>query len=279
MTKISLIICTRDRAEQLRRCLDSLSGLTCAAPWELILVDNGSRDDTGQVLAAFAAAAGFPVQLVHEPIAGLARARNAGLVRAGGEIVAFTDDDCYPSGDFLDATIRAFDKPNIGYVSGRILLHDPQDFPITINLDPTPHSFAPRSYLPPGAVQGANMSFLRRALEDIGGFDVLFGSGALFPAEDIDAAAQASLAGWAGRYDPRIIVRHHHGRRAQDVPALMRAYDVGRGAYYAKLLVVGGRPDFFLRGFGAGLIKGLRHPRAFLNEIRGGFAYLSARRA
>src|SRR5205823_3697565 len=99
-----------------------------------------------------------------------------------------------------------------------------------------------------GSIQGANMAFRRSILLDMGGFDALLGPGALLMAcEDIDAVARASAKGWQGKYHPEAVVRHHHGRKAADAPALWKGYAVGRGAYHMKLLLRGHQFLWFAR--------------------------------
>lgn len=271
--EVSLIICTRNRAVHLTPCLEALSALRYDGSWELILVDNGSTDDTAQALQAFADQAPFPAYYVHEPIAGLARARNTGLAVAQGEVVAFTDDDCYVAPDLVEELARAFADPAIGFAGGRILLHDPQDAPITIMESTEPRRFAPRSFLRTGQFQGANMAFRRAPLEAAGGFDTLFGAGSHFPAEDIDALAAVNCAGWAGVYEPALVVRHHHRRREADIPALTRQYDRGRGAYHMKLLLKRQALGWFLRAHCDLAKRFLREPRSAVREMVAGLEY------
>lgn len=254
---ISLVICTRNRAPQLGTCLRAVAGLRYAGLWEFVVVDNGSTDDTARVVADFAATAAVAVQYVLQPVKGLSNARNAGIARARGRIITFTDDDCYVAPDLLQATVATFADARLGYASGRVLLHDPTDFPATISLSVEPQVFETGRYVVPGVFKGANMAFRREVLDAIGGFDPWFGSGAAFPAEDCDAAARASLAGWAGRYEPNMVVSHHHGRKADTIGLLYRDYDIGRGAYHAKLLLSCHAPQLALRGWG-GLLRRIR---------------------
>lgn len=271
---LSLVICTRNRGSRLGPCLSALKRLQYSGLWEIIVVDNNSTDDTRQHLEAFVAEAPCPSHYVLETAPGLANARNAGWRRAKGAIVAFTDDDCYVAPDLVARTVEAFSDPEVGYVGGRIRLFDPEDAPVTILESDQPRSFAPGCYVRAGEIQGANMAFRRCVLEALGGFDPLFGSGAHFPAEDIDAVAGASHLGWAGRYDPSIIVDHHHGRKAADIPRLMRDYDRGRGAYIMKLLVKRGRLSWFATGFLTNLKRSVRSPRGALREFGASLEYL-----
>ena len=236
---LSLIICTRNRCEQLVPCLEAIQRIEFERPWELIVVDNGSDDATALVVQEFIEAASFPVHHVPEPRLGLGNARNAGLAAARGEILAFTDDDCYPTAEFLSRVWSAFRDPSLGYVTGRILLHDLADLPLAIQDYDVPVTFPGKSFIHPGGVQGANMAFRRDVLRQIGGFDPLFGAGSLFPAEDLDAANRASAAGWKGQYRPDIVVHHHHGRKASDAARMWKSYGLGIGACYMKLFLQG----------------------------------------
>ena len=222
---------------------------------------------------AFKAAVAFDVKNVCEPTPGLALARNSGLNRACGDIVAFTDDDCYVEPDFLAKIMQSFKDPDVGYLGGRICLHDPTDAPVTILESKEPKTFNSRTYVRAGEIQGANMAFRRAPLLQVGGFDPLFGSGAYFPAEDIDAVASVGLAGWMGVYDPEVVVYHHHGRKLSDLPALMKAYDRGRGAYHMKLLLKHGRLRWFLFGAAASVRRLRTSRRGVLHELQGGLEY------
>jgi len=236
---ISLIISTRNRCQQLGRCLQSVGNITFERPWELIVVDNGSVDETASVARKFINATGVPGVYVFEPRMGKSNALNTAMEIARGQILAFTDDDCYPAPDFLGGMWSAFEDPSVGYITGRIMLHDSADYPVTINESTTPLTFPGRSLVTIGAVQGANMAFRRQVLADIGGFDPVLGPGTQFVGEDVDAAGRASAMGWKGRYCPEVIVRHHHGRKEADIPRLMKLYGMGAGAYHMKLLLKG----------------------------------------
>lgn len=232
------MICTRNRGAFLSACLEAIVAMRPAVAWELVLVDNGSTDDTPRLLADFVTNAPCPVTLVHEPRRGLASARNAGVVAARGALLAFTDDDCYPSPDFLDQWATVFADPAVGYGGGRILLHDPDDFPITIQTATEPHVILPRGFIEPGIIQGANMAFRSEVVWAIGGFDPALGPGGQFNFEDLDASSRAAAAGYAGGYFPGPVVRHHHRRRLEsEIRALKLSYARGRGAYYASLLL------------------------------------------
>jgi len=235
---IELLICTRNRSRQLEKCLDSLRHLNPGPPWALVVVDNASTDDTAERVRRFASSATFEVRYVREDKIGVGNARNAALKAARAEVLAFTDDDCYPQPDFLERVFDCFSEdPEIAFLGGRILLHDAADAPVTIQLRSERIRIAARSFVPAGLIHGANLSIRRSRVIAVGGFDPWFGTGSLFPAEDVELIARLSAAGWTGVYDPRPVVSHHHGRKQEDLAQLWEAYDRGRGAYYAKCLL------------------------------------------
>jgi glycosyltransferase involved in cell wall biosynthesis len=235
---ISLVISTRNRASQLEQALDSYARLQYDGPWELVIVDNGSSDATPQVVAAFGRRFPGNVRLLQHGRPGLAGARNVGWRAAGGEIIAFTDDDCYPQQDYLMQIRRCFSERRYGFVGGRVLLYDPSDYPITIQLSNRRLEFPPKSFIAPGQVHGANFAFRREALQAIGGFDERLGAGTKYhSAEDTDALARVSAIGWWGLYDPVPTVSHHHRRReGRDIQRMRKAHGIGTGAYFIKCL-------------------------------------------
>jgi glycosyltransferase involved in cell wall biosynthesis len=270
---ISLIIATRDRCQQLGRCLDSVRRIEFERPWELIVVDNGSTDTTAEIIQQFRDQAPAPFRYVFEPEPGLGNAHNTGVAVATGEILTFTDDDCYPEIDFLTRVWSAFADPSVGYIAGRITLHDPADYPMTTIESSTPYTYPARSFVRAGSFGGANMAFRKKVLDEIGGFDPLFGPGALFNAEDVDAAARASAVGWKGEYCPEVIVRHHHGRKASDIPRLVKSYGMGTGAYHMKLLLEGRKFWWFARGVYHVRRRFRASPRSVLWEPVGAMKY------
>ena len=219
--ELSIVICTRNRGTRLSGTLGALKAMRTGHGYEVIWVDNASTDDTARLLKD--ELAGDPVsRLIHCERVGLGAARNEGWKASRGKIVAFTDDDCYPSPDYVDAWIAAFsDYPHAGAMGGRILLYNRQHARITIEEGQVPRTFPKRTFVRAGMLQGANLAFRRQALEWIGGIDPELGAGTCFPCEDIDAVTAVLWAGFDGRFDPRPVVQHDHGRLEADVPALL----------------------------------------------------------
>ena len=274
--KISLIIATRNRCEQLRRCLDYVKRLQCKYDWELTIVNNGSSDDTERVVQEFSEQVDFDVKPIYEPRLGLGRSHNAGVANARGEIVAFTDDDCYPDPGFLDQVVRVFEYPEIGYMGGRILLYDSTDAPITIRTSKEVTVIPPGSFIPAGLIQGANMAARRTVIEAIGGFDPMLGPGTPFNCVDVDFVARASAAGFAGGYFPGPVVYHHHGRKqGRVIEDLLDGYAYGRGAYHAKFILNSATRNLYARHWWWRTTWQSRG--AFLRELLGAGHYCLAR--
>jgi GT2 family glycosyltransferase len=274
---ISLVVCTRNRAGQLKQALARYGELAFPERSELVLVDNGSTDGTRAVIEEFQGRFAGRLRCAFEPEAGLARARNRGWRVATGGILAFSDDDCYPARDYLERVLECFRERPLGFLGGRVLLFDLEDADVGIQERLEPLDFQPRAYVRPGVIHGANFAFRREALESIGGFDERFGAGTrLYSAEDTDALARVSAAGWAGAYDPRPVVYHHHGRKAgADVARLERGYGIGAGAYHMKCLLNPRLTMPYAKGWAADVLD---YPRAAGWQLQGAAAYLMASR-
>lgn len=285
---ISVVVCSRNRVDSLRRCVQALASIHTDYEWELVIVDNGSDDGTNVFLASLPSQYGKAhVITTFEQKRGLAAARNRGFCQSHGNIVAFTDDDCYVSENYIDALISAFETPEIGFVGGRILLYDQSDLKLTIQESEGYLILQPRTFIAAGTIQGANMAFRREVLDQIGGFDETLGAGTSFACEDIDAVAALIWQGIAGAYDPRLVVYHHHGRKTKrEARDLWKTYDKGRGAYFAKYIIRSDSRSKYIRRW-LGTIKHratcgslktrVWNVRQSLRELCGGFHYVTTR--
>ena len=233
----SLIVCTRDRADKLTHCLACIKRMRPPFEWELLVVDNGSTDDTASLIKRFISTFPHPARYLYVGEPGCGAGRNAAIGLSRGKILAFTDDDCYVEEDFLENIDTVFRDPQVGYMSGRIRLFDPTDYPLTINDSPLPVAIHAGRLPGGGLIQGANFAVRRVALDSAGWFDPDFGAGTQFAGEDWDLAMRISAAGWNGGYFPEPAVWHHHGRKAGDFARHFRFYGVGEGALYAKGLL------------------------------------------
>ena len=237
MQLLSVVLCTHNRASQLRATLDCYRHFDAQPDWELVVVNNASTDDTARVIEEFAASTALTLRAVVESRPGLARARNRGLLVARGEIIAFSDDDCYPAADYLRVLRSIFADSRYDYAGGRVLLHDAHDARISIQEYATAYAIEPYSFVASGQILGANMAFRRAPLLILRGFDERLGAGtAFYCGEDTDVLRRASAAGMRGRFAPELVVRHHHGRGPRDAAALRRAQQRGLGACMAKFV-------------------------------------------
>jgi hypothetical protein len=121
-TALSLVICTRNRADRLGSCLDAVAEIRSSRPWETVVVDNASTDDTARVVADARETFPVPLRLIEERVPGVSRARNSGWRSASGAIVAYTDDDCYPASDLVDVILDHFERERgLGFLGGAVL--------------------------------------------------------------------------------------------------------------------------------------------------------------
>jgi GT2 family glycosyltransferase len=250
--KLSVLISTRNRAHAIAGCLDSIAAsLAEAAPLdaEIVVVDNGSEDATSAIVKQRATATAFPVRLLFEPRVGMSVARNLALRTAKGELLAFIDDDCHMSKQYVSQLLHhdANDGEELVLRGGRIELGDPTDLPLTIKTTPTSLRFNRRMNpaMNPtrhdtiiGHCSGCNLTMRRTVVERLGPYDERFGPGAIIPsAEDADYLFRAYLADITLEYVPDMTVFHYHGRKQKsDGYKLMRSYSIGSGALYAKYL-------------------------------------------
>lgn len=119
---VSVVVCTRNREAMLSDLLDSMVRLLIPPDlrWELIIVDNGSTDETARVVSRYKGQ--LPVRRVEEPLPGLSHARNRGVREARGRYICWTDDDVLVDPRWLAAYVEAFARhPEAAIFGGRIL--------------------------------------------------------------------------------------------------------------------------------------------------------------
>jgi glycosyltransferase involved in cell wall biosynthesis len=117
-----VIICTRNRAAQLAHALDSVANLRTPKRlrWEVIVVDNGSSDNTAEVAESFRDR--LPIRVVREDTPGLSNARNRGVEEAAGAYICWTDDDLLLDPNWLEAYATAFKRhPEAAVFGGKII--------------------------------------------------------------------------------------------------------------------------------------------------------------
>lgn len=243
--RLSIVVCTRERPEHLRRCLAALRPLA-AAGHEVIVVDNAPRDE-----AARAVAARFPCRYLREPVPGLNRARNRGWRAARHALVAFTDDDTVAAADWADALARAFARPGVAAVTGRVLsleLETPAQTLFDLYCAARRGGRArlyTRENLRPAAAGvtgcGANMAFRRDWLAGLGGFDPRLDAGTrTLSGGDTDLLARVLAAGGHIAYTPAAVVWHRHRREMRALRECLFGYGAGLTGFLAKRLLEAG---------------------------------------
>ncbi len=257
---MSVIIPSRDRPERLRVCVDSLLQSDYPSDrLEILVVDNAPATRGTHELIHGVYADVDLVRYVREDIPGSASARNQGLVMAGGELVAFTDDDVVVDRHWLSELGRAFvDYPQVSCVSGLLLpweletqaqvwfeeyggfsrgferrLYDLKDHRLDDPLYP---------YSAGVFGTGNNMGFRAEAIRSIGGFDPALGNGTpALGGVDSEALLRTVLEGRTVLYEPAAIVHHIHRADYTDLRKQVYSYGVGLTAYLLKTML--SRPE------------------------------------
>lgn len=220
MIRLSLIIATYNRAEQLMVTLDSVARQTLSADrWECIVVDNNSKDDTRQRVEAFAAEHPQLNIVYHlEQNQGLSYARNAGIAKAQGDIIAFVDDDERIVPEFVEAYVELFDsKADAMSAGGKIIAEYPTGRPewmsrYTEQPIANPMDFGsevklfPKRRIP----GGGNMAMRRSVFEEVGVFNTNLGrtGGRLIGGEESELFERMAERGMACYYVPRAVMYH-----------------------------------------------------------------------
>jgi glycosyltransferase involved in cell wall biosynthesis len=216
--KFSIVIATYKRAAVLRDTLNSLSRLDPGAPWEVIVVDNNSPDDTRQIVDAAASRFPVPLHYAFEREQGRSAALNCGFRLAKGDIIVTTDDDVRVAPDWLNRIEAGLESQRCDYVGGRVLPlwegPTPKWLPTTngqlwavialLDYGREPLKFGTRVPL------GVNMAMRRGALERAGGFDPRIGrkAGTLLGQEVREWCLRAHAQGLTGYYLSDIAVQH-----------------------------------------------------------------------
>lgn len=240
--KATVAICTRDRPEDLERCLNALVQLPDDGQ-EIMVIDNcSSNDETKKVVEKFAS-----VRYVYESRPGLDIARNTALREAKHEVIAFTDDDAIPDPLWLRALLRNFSNPLVKCVTGMTMPFELESAgqeaferysPFGKGFRRIVHSSNSRNPLSVGQIgAGANMAFRKDVQHVIGLFDEALDAGT--PTEsggDHEYFARILLAGYQIVYEPEALNWHRHRRTQKETRKAIRGYGIGVYSYWTRLL-------------------------------------------
>jgi glycosyltransferase involved in cell wall biosynthesis len=243
--KISLVIGSRNRAIRLAATLDKLDFADLQRnAVEVNLIDSASTDSTYEVMREYRRKCGSPVNIGQADRPGTGLARNVGIKISSGDVIVFTDDDCYMDANYFSKLSMLWDGRSFQYGGGQILIFDPTADPRVANLTIEQRYGIPaNTVLPAGYIQGANMFFAREVFQRAGHFNEDMPGGS-----DIEMATRASLQGFRGVLLPELKVLHDHGRKRGSTEAERKVerYDFERGAYYASLIMMGNRQAWAL---------------------------------
>ena len=121
MSKLTVAICTYNRAERLPKLIAALRQQRCCIPFEILVINNNSSDRTSEVLAALATEAGVSLRHVMETQQGIVFARNRAIDESSAsDYLVFIDDDELPLTDFLQNAVTAFQQEGADCVGGPI---------------------------------------------------------------------------------------------------------------------------------------------------------------
>ena len=251
---ISVVVPTRDRPQEIVRCLEALVQLDYPN-FEIVVVDN-STDSTATRTALEGWLAVEPrLRYVVQSVPGTSRARNTGAIAARGEYIAYVDDDVWIDRGWLTEIALEFaSRPDVGCVTGSILPAQLETAPqlwleeiggfskgfarreFTLQ---HPETLGPMFLFAAGMFgSGANMAFRRSALLAAGGFDPDLGGGTrVGGGEDLSAFVAVLTAGHRIVYQPAAVVRHWHHRSLTALRRQMRGYGRGLAAHLLKTAV------------------------------------------
>jgi O-antigen biosynthesis protein len=200
LPRVSVVVCSYNGAETLTECLNSLLKLDYL-DYEVILVDDGSTDNTREIAAKFP-----EVRYVHQKNMGLSYARNVGAELATGSIVAYTDSDCVADPHWLLYLAQAMQDPSIDAVGGPNI-SPPSDRWTAKCVAAAPGGPSHVMFDDQRAehVPGCNMAFRRDKLLALGGFDHQFRQAG----DDVDICWRFIDAGMSIGYAPAALVWHH----------------------------------------------------------------------
>jgi glycosyltransferase involved in cell wall biosynthesis len=235
--KVSVVVCTYNGSKTLDGCLKSLQKLNYP-DYEVIVVDDGSKDAVPEICKRYSY-----IRYFRQTNKGLSAARNVGMDLAEGEIIAYTDDDCFADEDWLYFLVAKLLDSDASGVGGPNLL-PAHDGPVAACVSASPGT--PAHILIDDNVAehipGCNMAFWADRLRAIGGFDPVYRAAG----DDVDLCWRLQNEGDHIVYSPAAMVWHHRRSTVKAYLGQQRGYGI------AEALLKRKHPDKF-RGVRADL--------------------------
>ena len=207
---VSIIVCTKDRGEPLRAVLDHLGRARVPDGWrvELVMVDNGSSDNTREVVET-THFANIDVRYVSEPRGGKVRAFAAGLAASSGRALLMTDDDVHVPPNWIEDMCRPILEGDADAVQGGVRIAEHLERPWLRGVLRYWVASVDDPEFPPEGLVGANMACRRSALEAVDPLDERLGPGAAGFFEDTVLGWSLERAGYRKIFLPAVAVEHH----------------------------------------------------------------------
>ncbi len=239
---VSVIVCTRNRTEDLEKCLNSLIKINYPE-YEILVIDNApSNSSTRNLVRKYPG-----VKYVYEEIPGLDFARNTGIEESTGEIIAFTDDDAAVDPNWLQKLVRNFSDPLTAAVTGitmpieleneaQIIFEETNGF--GRGYERKEYDFVNTNPIAAGKIgAGVNMAIRRSLLSEIGLFDEHLDCGTLtLSGGDQEFFYRILKRGFRIVYEPDALVWHRHRSDMQSLENTFYSYGAGVFAWWTRAL-------------------------------------------
>ncbi len=270
--KVSVVVCSYNGARTLPQCLESLTGVDYP-DYEVILVDDGSTDDTPEIALRFP-----DVRTVRQQNQGLSAARNVGLQLARSSIVAYVDSDVFVDPQWLTHLVAQLERTGAAAVGGPNIAPEDGRTSACVAASPGQPMHVLESDQVAEHIPGCNMAFRRGPLLAINGFDPQFTKAG----DDVDVCWRLQQAGYWITFAPGAFVWHHRRQTPRaylrqqagygEAEALLRfkhpdryngrGQGKWRGVLYGPSLqgLVVGQPIIYHGTFGTGLFQTIYQP-------------------
>ena len=211
--RATIQLCTYNRAPLLERVLEACFEQTAGGDaYEVVLVNDGSTDDTPAVIGRAQTRATCPFTVINQVNSGLAKGRNAGIAASRGERIIFIDDDVLPIPSFVEEHLRSHDRFPLAIVRGGAINVESFDkLPVPL--------WSIRNYSG-NFFWTTNVSVPLATIRAIGGFNESFSE---YGWEDIDVGLRLRFGGVKAVFNPKALVYHYKPRpRSGNVEKMVR---------------------------------------------------------
>ena len=207
---VSIIVCTKDRGAELNKMLEHLGRANVPEGWrvELMMVDNGSSDDTQGVVAR-AGLSNMDVRYLFKPLGGKVLAFHAGVEASSGRVLLMTDDDVHVPPNWIEDMCRPILSGQADAVQGGIGIAPHLERPWLRGVLRQWVASVEDPEFPPEGLVGANMACSRVAVEAAGPLDERLGPGAAGFFEDTVLGWRLERAGYRKIFLPAVVVEHN----------------------------------------------------------------------